>query len=1126
MDQDNRQQAAREDWQAVTRNKVTSGASRSQANHVLAAGSDAAAALKSEIGQSLSANQKVSGRGDRRRMSSRGGNSKQEMEEGGHSTDELADACSSSLERMAVAAYQRAAMATTTTTTMNDEDDAAECGSSWSGKSGSAAAVTGTLSATTAASSTSSSGDDGRPEASGFDRNVADGASFYPGASSSRHEKAALQGSASFRAGSNQGCERIKIHRPHNGAHRNQRLQHQGKGFGMGAHEPREHATVATHLLPRSDRLEPVDASLLEPYRETSVHTIRKTFHRCAKRASTRSSDSCGDEEWPAFKRRRLMSRSASAKCGEPRLAMSPTAEPACAQKKRQTRGARDDEDGSAGSSGTEGGYAASMSSGGNGALMGSCSSPSSDDSCEINEQRKRRLHSPSSSCLRQKSTGGRHRPFLSKKVHMTNSLSSEIADFSSSTSADERCNVNAFEAGSESASISSSSNDDAFSNEDPAEERVAKNTPASKAPLRRRPAPRWHPLSCRVPTSNSVRSREDGIRNQLVHIDDQKPAARTTGYPILKGRTPIMALGCDVMAHVLTYLEPQEILATLTMPLSKDWLNTFTKQPELWRVLCLLEPFKAQVDDHGYDSTDSDDDYDSDCDLPFHDEENAKTTFGKYRILYTSFIRCMRYLVRIKDDAVNGRPLSVIDYAVDQSRGTGGSQNIQDNRNLQQFLSRARSVMAPASAFPVVQQVASHAPVNLSDDEGLALKSKAGGVLTPGNDYKKQSKSSEALNSKVKFGHSKLTQRLLGPTASGAVGEVDLPWSCGIYSIVNWMVAFADVEGIQTMCLKVLPFLLENEQQRITAQRAGLTDIVLRGMVLFPESAQLHIAAFHTIVLLARPLGGREGMLFHTSMVNSTGIFCSTEQGAAGGKSGIAVLLDSMRRFQSDEVLQAMSCWSLVNIALAPAQKEVLVKLGGIEVTAQAMLEHPYNAEVQFRALFALINLVIPAVGLPRPDSIVVAYPDNEESASSSDEELSDRVNFDIDQIVHLVILSMKTFCSNEAILNRACLVLHNLSLTPAYHEAMLWTPNCYQMLEWCLGNYRTDQVLQQSAAGTLHRLQITLSNNGTLRSRFAGFIHAQQQHSLEQAHREAMLLHEQQELEAAEQLVEGDQD
>jgi hypothetical protein len=319
-------------------------------------------------------------------------------------------------------------------------------------------------------------------------------------------------------------------------------------------------------------------------------------------------------------------------------------------------------------------------------------------------------------------------------------------------------------------------------------------------------------------------------------------------------------------------------------------------------------------------------------------------------------------------------------------------------------------------------------------------------------------------------------------------------------------MVAYSDVEGIQTMCLKVLPFLLEDEQQRSTAQHAGLTDIVLRNMVLFPDSAQLHTAAFHTIVLLARPLGGREGMLFHTSMVNSSGIFSARNDGQ-GGKNGVAVMLDSMRRFRSDEVLQAMSCWSLVNIALAPAQKEVLVKLGGIEVTANAMMEHPFNAEVQFRALFALINLVIPSASLVSDgDTGSQALSDDE----SSEREILDET---VDLIIGLVVTAMKNFCSSEAILNRACLVLHNLSLTQEYHGALLNSPNCYQMLEWYLGNYLTDQVLQQSAAGTLHRLQITLSSNETLRTRFSASLQSQQQLSLEQAHREAVILLDRQE-------------
>ena len=194
------------------------------------------------------------------------------------------------------------------------------------------------------------------------------------------------------------------------------------------------------------------------------------------------------------------------------------------------------------------------------------------------------------------------------------------------------------------------------------------------------------------------------------------------------------------------------------------------------------------------------------------------------------------------------------------------------------------------------------------------------------------------------------------------------------------------------------------------------------------------------------------------------------------------------------------MACWSLVNIALAPAQKEVLVKLGGIEVTVQAMMAHPLDAEVQFRALFALINLVIPCTGNDGQQG----------SIQESGDETNERDVLDemVHQIIDLVVLSIKNFCANEAILNRACLVLHNLSLTPSYHAAMLATPTCYQMLEWCLTNFRTDQVLQQSAAGTMHRLQMALSNDVGLRSRFALAVRQMQQESLKQAHREAVSL------------------
>jgi len=195
--------------------------------------------------------------------------------------------------------------------------------------------------------------------------------------------------------------------------------------------------------------------------------------------------------------------------------------------------------------------------------------------------------------------------------------------------------------------------------------------------------------------------------------------------------------------------------------------------------------------------------------------------------------------------------------------------------------------------------------------------------------------------------------------------------------------------------------------------------------------------------------------------------------------------------------------------VALAPLQKSMLVKLGGLTVTSNAMLQHPYNAEVQFRALFALINLVIPAETRPEETEDMQAFEREIFKKLGEAGEISEKemLNAGVGQIANLVVVGMKNFCSSEAILNRACLVLHNISLNDAYHSILIWTPNCYQMLEWCLGNYPHDHVLQQSAGGTIQRLNATLSADEELRERFTRSIRAQQQHSLELTKNEAIM-------------------
>ena len=598
---------------------------------------------------------------------------------------------------------------------------------------------------------------------------------------------------------------------------------------------------------------------------------------------------------------------------------------------------------------------------------------------------------------------------------------------------------------------------------------------------------------------------------------------------------TPIYDIGCDIMAQILSFLSYLEIHTFLTMPLSKKWCETYMFPQDLWRILCVSPPFFVRLSVKNRTMGGSDSSSTSECEstsdqseedsylsFPAYEDLKVKHIFGVYRLLYSSFVRCVRYLDQIKEDAMKGRTPRGMKSSFVPASSRGKFSEFDANAQIHKYLAAlkgARETSESSDDPSWISPSTNPMETSSSDTAFFGRKSivevdtkKSENNQVSFMEKKKSSseKSSDSASkkSKPKFGHSKLTERLLGATKQGNAGPVDLPWSCAIYSVVNWMVAFIDVLGIQIMCLKVLPCLLEDEHQRTTAQRAGLTDIVLKGMIIFPNSVELHTAAFHALVLLARPLGGREGMLFHQTMVGDTSNILDVGSSSKSNccKNGIAVMLDSMRRFRSNERLQAMSCWAMVNIALIATQKTMLVKLGGISVAANAMMQHPNSAEVQFRALFALINLAIPSSTQTHRDTSSATLSSlGEIMSDSSEREILDE---SIGQITNLVVVAMKNFCSSEAIMNRACLVLHNLSLNDQYHTTLLWTPNCYQMLEWAMGNYRYDHVLQQSAGGTLQRLQRTLRSDSDLHSRFAAFIRTQQQSSLDIARREAQLL------------------
>ena len=187
----------------------------------------------------------------------------------------------------------------------------------------------------------------------------------------------------------------------------------------------------------------------------------------------------------------------------------------------------------------------------------------------------------------------------------------------------------------------------------------------------------------------------------------------------LMGGKSPLFSLGPDMMAHVLTFLKPQECLKVLTMPLNREWRDSYTSHQDLWRVLCIMEPFKAILSPLADDDEDDDDSF---CSLSGEDDEpSANELFGKYRLMYTSFVRCERYLTRIQEHKQNGRPPSVISYQ------SAGFPKFGAKKSLKKFLARTGGLVS--SEGPVLNstphnlQLSNH-PVGVADTDSASVSS------------------------------------------------------------------------------------------------------------------------------------------------------------------------------------------------------------------------------------------------------------------------------------------------------------------------------------------------------------------------------------------------------------------
>lgn len=126
--------------------------------------------------------------------------------------------------------------------------------------------------------------------------------------------------------------------------------------------------------------------------------------------------------------------------------------------------------------------------------------------------------------------------------------------------------------------------------------------------------------------------------------------------------------------------------------------------------------------------------------------------------------------------------------------------------------------------------------------------------------------------------------------------------------------------------------------------------------------------------MLAGRPVGRTEGTVLPRPPT------CDGALRAFGPSGeGVQAVLACMERHHTNATIQAMACWSMVNLALIAKQKRSLVRNGGISAIVKAMARHPEDSEVHFRAMFALINLVTPDVTTENtvpPETMKVRFP------------------------------------------------------------------------------------------------------------------------------------------------------
>lgn len=108
-------------------------------------------------------------------------------------------------------------------------------------------------------------------------------------------------------------------------------------------------------------------------------------------------------------------------------------------------------------------------------------------------------------------------------------------------------------------------------------------------------------------------------------------------------GESPILQLTSDIMAQIFAFLEPSAVFDVVSSPLCKRWVQSYTHDHDLWKVLCTMDPFKV---DYGDKQALGKQEF-----LYYLIKVKGDLSFkvSRHRLLYISFVRCVNYLRSLK---------------------------------------------------------------------------------------------------------------------------------------------------------------------------------------------------------------------------------------------------------------------------------------------------------------------------------------------------------------------------------------------------------------------------------------------------------------------------------------------